>query len=281
MKKRFVLAMVLCIALCLAFGGAALASSADNSLGYVNDAVGLLSLDEQQELETTAAQLAERYGCGVYVIIVDDYTDYTNGGIQDFSEAMYDHYGLGLGDDRNCLLLSLSMSERDYDLDAHGSIANRAFTDYGKEQLAQEFIDDFRYDNWFAGFRDYMSTAGQYLEESENGAPVDVPGYDGTPDYDGGYTESYSSGANILMIVVIPCLISLAVCGIFAAQMKTARRQTGARGYISHGGVDMRVTQDQFLYHTETRQPIPQNDNNSGGGTTVNSAGHSHSSGKF
>ena len=54
MKKRFVLAMVLCIALCLAFGGAALASSADNSLGYVNDAVGLLSLDEQQELETTA-----------------------------------------------------------------------------------------------------------------------------------------------------------------------------------------------------------------------------------
>lgn len=275
MKKRFVLAMLLCIALCLAFGGAALASSAGNSLGYVNDAVGLLSLDEQQELETTAAQLAERYGCGVYVIIVDDYTDYTNGSIQDFSEAMYDHYGLGPGDDRNCLLLSLSMSERDYDLDAHGSIGNYAFTDYGKEQLAQEFIDDFRYDNWFDGFRDYMSTAGQYLEAAENGTPVDVYGDSGEID------PAVSTGVNILFIVVIPCLISLAVCGIFAAQMKTARRQTGARGYISHGGVDMRVTQDQFLYHTETRQPIPQNDNNSGGGTTVNSAGHSHSSGKF
>ena len=75
MKKRFVLAMVLCIALCLALSGAAYASSAGSSLGYVNDAVGLLSLDEQQELETTASQLAERYGCGVYVIIVDEYTD--------------------------------------------------------------------------------------------------------------------------------------------------------------------------------------------------------------
>ena len=274
MKKRFVLAMVLCIALCLAFGGAALASSAGDSISYVSDTVGLLSPDEQQELETTAAQLAERYGCGVYVIIVDDYTDYTNGSIQDFSEAMYDHYGLGLGDDRNCLLLSLSMSERDYDLDAHGSIANRAFTDYGKEQLAQEFIDDFRYDNWFAGFRDYMSTAGQYLEAAENGTPVDIYS-------DDEIAPAVSAGVNILFIVGIPCLISLAVCGIFAAQMKTARRQTGARGYISHGGVDMRVTQDQFLYHTETRQPIPQNNNNSGGGTTVNSAGHSHSSGKF
>lgn len=273
--------MVLCIALCLAFGGAALASSAGDSISYVSDTVGLLSPDEQQELETTAAQLAERYGCGVYVIIVDDYTDYTNGSIQDFSEVMFDHYGLGLGDDRNCLLLSLSMSERDYDLDAHGSIANRAFTDYGKEQLAQEFIDDFRYDNWFDGFKDYLSTAGQYLEESENGAPVDVPGYDGTPDYDGGYTESYSSGANILMIVVIPCLISLAVCGIFAAQMKTARRQTGARGYISHGGVDMRVTQDQFLYHTETRQHIPDKSDAPSGGTTVDSQGFSGRGGKF
>ena len=274
MKKRFVLAMVLCIALCLTLGGTAYASSGGNSLGYVNDAVGLLSLEEQQELETTAAQLAERYGCGVYVIIVDDYTDYTNGSIEDFSEAMYDYYGLGLGDDRNCLLLSLSMSERYYDLDAHGSIGNYAFTDYGKKTLANEFIDDFRYDNWFDGFRDYMSTAGQYLEAAENGTPVD--------DYsDDEVDPAVSAGVDILFIVVIPCLISLAVCGIFAAQMKTARRQTGARGYISHGGVDMRVTQDQFLYHTETRQPIPQNNNNSGGGTTVNSAGHSHSSGKF
>ena len=280
--------MVLCIALCLMLGGAAYASSG-GSLGYVTDTVGLLTQEEQQELETTAAQLAERYGCGVYVIIVEDYTDYTNGSIEDFSEAMFDYYGLGLGDDRNCLLLSLSMSERDYDLDAHGSIANRAFTDYGKEQLAQEFIDDFRYDNWFDGFRDYMSVAGQYLEESENGAPVDVPSYDSapgyydsTPDYDSGYTVTYIPRLNLLMVVGVPCLIALIVCGIFAAQMKTARRQTGARGYISRGGVDMRVTQDQFLYHTETRQHIPQNDNpGGGGGTTINSAGHSHSSGKF
>ena len=273
MKKRFVLAMVLCIALCLTLGGTAYATSSGSS-NYVIDDIGLLSADEQQELETTAAQLAERYGCGVYVIIVDDYTDYTNGSIEDFSEAMYDYYGLGLGDDRNCLILSLSMSERDYDLDAHGSIGNYAFTDYGKEQLAQEFIDDFRYDNWFDGFRDYMSTAGQYLEAAENGTPVDIYS-------DDEIDPAVSTGVNILLIVGVPCLISLAVCGIFAAQMKTARRQTGARGYISHGGVDMRVTQDQFLYHTETRQPIPQNDNNSGGGTTVNSAGHSHSSGKF
>ena len=273
MKKRFVLAMILCIALCLTLGGTAYATSSGSS-NYVIDDIGLLSADEQQELETTAAQLAERYGCGVYVIIVDDYTDYTNGSIEDFSEAMYDYYGLGLGDDRNCLILSLSMSERDYDLDAHGSIGNYAFTDYGKEQLAQEFIDDFRYDNWFDGFRDYMSTAGQYLEAAENGTPVDIYS-------DDEIDPAVSTGVNILLIVGVPCLISLAVCGIFAAQMKTARRQTGARGYISHGGVDMRVTQDQFLYHTETRQPIPQNDNNSGGGTTVNSAGHSHSSGKF
>ena len=254
MKKRFVLAMVLCIALCLAFGGAAYASSG-GSPGYVTDTVGLLTQEEQRELETTAAQLAERYGCGVYVIIVDDYTDYTNGSTRDFAKETYINYDLGVGEDKNGILLVLSISDRDYYLLTKGDIANAAFTDYGQEQLTQEFLDDFRYDNWFAGFRDYMSTAGQYLEESD--------------------------GANILMIVGIPCLISLAVCGIFAAQMKTARRQTGARGYISHGGVDMRVTQDQFLYHTETRQHIPDKSDAPSGGTTVDSQGFSGRGGKF
>ncbi len=275
MKKRFVLAMVLCIALCLAFGGAALASSAGNSFGYVNDAVGLLSLDEQQELETTAAQLAERYGCGVYVIIVDDYTDYTNGSTRDFAKETYINYDLGVGEDKNGILLVLSISDRDYYLLTKGDIANAAFTDYGQEQLTQEFLDDFRYDNWFAGFRDYMSTAGQYLEAAENGEPVDVYGDSGEID------PAVSTGVNILFIVVIPCLISLAVCGIFAAQMKTARRQTGAMGYISHGGVDMRVTQDQFLYHTETRQHIPDKSDAPSGGTTVDSQGFSGRGGKF
>ena len=267
--------MVLCLALCLALGGAAYASSASPTLGYVSDTVGLLTAEEQQELETTAAQLAERYGCGVYVIIVDDYTDYTNGSIRDFAKETYMNYGLGVGEDTNGILLVLSMSDRDYYLLTKGDVANTAFTDYGQEQLEQEFLDDFRYDSWFDGFRDYMSAAGRYLEESENGTPVDVPGYNGE------YAEGSSTGANILMIVGVPCLISLAVCGIFAAQMKTARRQTGARGYISHGGVDMRITQDHFLYHTETRQHIPDKNDEPRGGTTVDSQGFSGRGGKF
>lgn len=274
MKKRFVLAMILCIALCLALGGAALASSSGDSLSYVSDTVGLLSLDEQQELETTAAQLAERYGCGVYVIIVDDYTDYTNGSTRDFAKEIYTNYDLGVGEDKNGILLMLSVNDRDYYLLTKGDIANTAFTDYGQEQLTYEFLDDFRYDNWFDGFRDYMSTAGQYLEAAENGTPVDVYSDDEVD-------PAVSAGVDILFIVVIPCLISLAVCGIFAAQMKTARRQTGARGYISHGGVDMRVTQDQFLYNTETRQHIPDKSDTPSGGTTVDSQGFSGRGGKF
>lgn len=41
--------MVLCIALCLAFGGAAYASSG-GSPGYVTDTVGLLTQEEQRGL---------------------------------------------------------------------------------------------------------------------------------------------------------------------------------------------------------------------------------------
>ena len=75
MKKRFVLAMILCIALCLAFGGAAYAASSGSS-GYVIDDIGLLSADEQQELETTAAQLAERYKNNPSLFFIGRNVDY-------------------------------------------------------------------------------------------------------------------------------------------------------------------------------------------------------------
>lgn len=281
MKKKLCVSLVLCLLLCLCVGTAAYASDAESGsqLNYVTDAAELLDYGDRVELETAAAGISEKYGCGVYVVIVYDYTDYTNGSIEDFSEEVYEYYNLGLGEERNCVLLAMSMSGRDYDLMAHGSTGNAAFTDYGKQQLANEFLDNFRNDDWAGGFRDYIETAGEYLEAAANGSPVDTIVYDD-------YTEPERGldGFDIFLMIFIPCVISLIVCGVFAAQMKTARRQTGARNYIGQGGVDMRVSRDHFLYRTETRQRI-QDDNDKGGGrpggTTVNSGGFSHSSGKF
>jgi uncharacterized membrane protein YgcG len=67
--------------------------------------------------------------------------------------------------------------------------------------------------------------------------------------------------------------------------MKTAGVLTTAGGYIVKNGVNMRTTQDQFLYRNVVRVPIPRNisrgGGGGGGGTTISSSGFSGSSGKF
>ena len=79
-------------------------------------------------------RISNRYGCGVYVVSLQDYRDYGSySSIRNFSEEFYNHYRLGLGQNRNGILLVLSMAERDYCLIAYGSDAHYAFTDYGKD----------------------------------------------------------------------------------------------------------------------------------------------------
>ena len=148
----------------------------------------------------------------------------------------------------------------------NGSVTHQAFTDYGQEALREQFLDNFRNDDWAGGFQDYLNTGSWLLEQAKNGTPYDV--------------NTAPRGFNPL-IIVIPLVLALAVCLVLTGQMKTAKRKTEAGDYMVPNGVEMRVVQDIFTHRTVTRQVIQQNENKGGGGTTVNSRGFSGKSGKF
>ena len=81
MKKRiFSLILSLTVAVALFLPVAAYAASTDVSTEvdaeYVFDVYGLLTNSEQRKLENRAEEISEQYGCGVYIVIVDDYEDY-------------------------------------------------------------------------------------------------------------------------------------------------------------------------------------------------------------
>lgn len=267
MRKKAMVSLLFCLTLLLS-----LAAQASASAGYVQDAAGLLTAEEQTQLEESCAAAAQNYGCGIYIVTVQDYTDYGSS-VENAAEAIYAGLDLGVGEGRNGILLLLSMAERDYDLAAYGEQAHYSFTDYGKERLAGSFLDDFREDDWYGGFADFVYEAARYLEGAEEGTPVDLPG---------AVQTERSFGQKLPVIILVPCGLSLIVCLILRAQMKTAKRQTQAREYLAGDGVNMRIRRDLYTHSTQTVQVIPKNNNsNSGGGTTVNSGGFSHSSGKF
>ena len=266
MKKKITLSLLLALCLVLSLGGAALASG-EMAVPYVTDAAGLLTQDEVLALEAQAEQIAEDYGCAPYILVVENYRDYED--TTDIFEAgmnLYERWELGYGPEKNGLLLILSMAERDYALVTYGSVTHRAFTDYGQDALYEQFLDNFRNDDWVGGFRDYLDGCAWLLEQARNGTPYDV--------------NTAPKGFNPL-ILVIPLVLALAVCLVLTAQMKTAKRKTEAGDYMVQGGAKMRVVQDIFTHRTVTRQVIQSENKGGSGGTTINARGFSGKSGKF
>ena len=280
MKKYVSVLFALLLALSLGVSAAA------DNVSHIYDEASLLSVDECDALDELAAAVSEKYSCGVYVVVVDDMADYIdpdavneNGetGIAAFSEYAWDALSLGDSYDGNGVILALSMAERDFDLMAHGDTGNAAFTDYGKHIMQDEFLDNFREDDWYGGFADFIAACDRYLEANANGTPIDVE-----PEVPLTLDEKLGFG----LMVGLPAGVILAfiACGIQKGKLKSVRKASGAAHYTASGGAEITQREDRFTHTTEVRTPIKtESDSGSSfsGGTTVNSGGFSHSSGKF
>ncbi len=278
--KKVVVSLLLLLSLVL---GLSVCAHAEARIDYVSDYAKLLEESRRRELNDLAAQISDRYDFGVFVVIVDDYTDYVNGSIEDFAEEIFHSYGLGRGETEDGVILAMSMSERDYDIYAHGDFGNYAFTDYGKEQLADSFLDNFRRNDWAGGFRDYIENCGEMMRKAKDGNPVDIwipdPVEDRGPSFD-----CFKAAISL----AIGALFGGGAVGGMKRSMKTAVKQTRAEDYVARGGVKLRGKSDTFVNRSVTRQVIHRESSSnrpSGGhygGTTISgSHGGSHHSGKF
>ena len=169
--KRILLFLVAAVLL-LAFlpGFTALADDED-TLPYVTDAAELLTDLQAETLQQRAAELTEEYGVAVRILTVSSIGQY---GIEDFAEAAFDQYHLGYGDLNSCIMLLLSMEYRDYDIFAHGR-GNEAFTDYGKELIAEDIVPKLKNNDWYGAFTLFLEDCGEYLAKAAQGEPVDIP----------------------------------------------------------------------------------------------------------
>ncbi|MCR5089490.1 MAG: TPM domain-containing protein [Oscillospiraceae bacterium] len=275
MKKRFVLFLLFVLLALTGTGGIAAADGGQSLPYHVSDVAGLLSREEWQQLESEAETISETYGCGVYLVILDDYLLYDKGSdnFWTFSQAFYTEYNMGFGEEHTGVLLLMSMEERDYSILAHGSAAHYAFTDYGKEVLEQQFLDDFRRNDWYSGFLDYIGGCNDLLKRAAEGKPLDVS--------QGDYR--LSDGVNPLFIILPPILIALLVCEGLRRQMKPVSKSNSAEEYVIRDSFRLSSKRDVFLRRSVHRTVIaePSHRSGGGGGTSINSGGFSGHSGKF
>ena len=267
-KKIFGLCAAVCLLLTLvcppltAAGETAFDASQVPYSTMVSDGAELLTAAQAQELDARAWELTQKYRCAVYIVTL------TSLGSMDPASAnqyILDEYGLGYGSDQSCVVLLISTEYRDYDIMAHG-YGNIAFTDYGKDKMVERFIGDFGEGDWYEGFTEYLDCCEEYLHMAREGEPFDVD-------------SDRSPLVGIALGVLAPLLIAFIICSVFKAQMKTAKIQKVAQDYIDQQGLVLTAQNDQFLHTTRTERYIEPP--KSSGGTSVDSSGSSHKSGKY
>lgn len=257
MKKRIsalLTALFLAAALCTS------ALAAGGSMDYVYDLSGLLAYDDWEMLEAQAADIAQRTGCGVYIVAVDDYADYGEGSVYDVAAQIFNiaDNGFGVGADRDGILLLLSMYGGDWAMFVHGEGAEYAFNDYGQAALEDSFLPALGESDWYGGFAGYLAACDEYLTLASAGAPVRA-----------------SVVKSILPVVGISCAVSLVICLILKGKMKTVRRKAQAQAYVSFGGLNLTERYDRYTHTTESRSQVENTSKSESGG------GGSGRSGKF
>lgn len=241
--------------------------------GNVCDAAGLLDDSQVSALRSRAEEISNQYGCGVYIVTVDDYRDFASTP-HEAAKAIFEGLDFGMGSDRNGVLLMLSMEDRDYWILAHGDIGNAAFTDYGKDWLADEFLEEFGDNNWNDGFENYLESSAKMLQWNADGTPLDEGNSRITWD-----AKTWTIG--ILFSLGLSAIPAALFTYYLYSKLKSVDWGGEANAYMVGDREQLSVKEDTFLYTTTVRRRLSRNDDNDGGGTTVDSDGYSGSGGKF
>ena len=228
------------------------------TMEYVFDAADILPYEEWAELEARAADISKRQHCGVYFALVDDYTVIAD----DVYEATYQIYHeleLGSGEDRDGIIVLLSMDNRKYAMFVYGEYAEYAFDTYGQDELEGRFLGFFGYDDWYGGITHYLDACDEFLTKADAGDPVRLSYWENFWEY-------------FPAVAVLACLPTGSICIWLMRGMKSVRQKKEANAYLTEGGLHLTQQYDQYTHTTETRTKI-QEESSSGGSTCSESGG--------
>ena len=275
MKKISTILFVLLLLFSLALP----AFGTEEPLDYVVDYAGLLTGEEEENLQ----QWVQQYKTDLQLDIVIVTTYGSDGkGVQAYADDFYDQNGYGYGSNKTGILLLIDMESREWYMSTCGD-AIYIFTDYGLDQLGQTIVPWLSSGDYYRAFMAWVSALPPYVEAFRNQSPID--GYVPPDEYESPYGDEIYHYDDHVGVRIKPFPVAL-VIGLVAAAvtvlimrgtMNTAKLQKNAANYLKDGSFRLRRRTDMFLYSRVSRRAKPKN-NTSGGGSSVHrsSGGISH-----
>ena len=230
---------------------------------YIFDFSDLLPYEEWEELEARARDITNGQHCGVYFVLIDDYTDYGDD-VYKVTYQLYHEGQLGFGDGRDGVIALLSMTNRKYAMFVYGEYAEYVFNTYGQEELENRFLGFFEYDDWYGGISHYLDACDEFLTLAAAGDPVRLS-----------YWEYFPVG------VALGFLGAGLICLFLLRGMKSVKRKKEANAYIADGGLHLTVERDEFQRTVVTRSTIEKESSGGGSSRSESGGGGSGRSGSF
>ena len=244
--KKFI-SVALFLAMCLILATAASASYGDR----LYDGADLLTAMEEDQILLRLDDVSRKYGVDVVIVTVDT-VGYQS--LSGFSDDYYDENGY----DEDCVILLVSMAEREWDILTNGS-CYEAITSSGIDSIGELMTDDLSEGNYVEAFETYISRCEYYINGHANGYP-------------------FEWGPTLLISLLVGLTVALIVTSIMKAQLKSVRANDTATEYVRRGSMNIKVSRDIFLYRHVSRIKKPESNSGtsrSGGG------GRGHGGGKF
>lgn len=240
--------------------------------GFVNayvrfvDVAGLLTEEEGAALTARLDEISVRQSMDVTIMT----TDTLDGdSAMEYADYAYEFFEFGYGDDRDGLLLLISIEEGEWWISTCG-YGIKAFTDYGIQYIGdaiQPYLSD---GDFVTAFDTYATLCDSFITQAREDEPFDIGEKPDEP-----LSVLWIPGALLMGFILAKIIV-----GNMKGKLKTVRAQKAANSYMKKDSMQITESRDLFLYHTVTRTAKANSSSSGGGSSTHQSAsGTTHGGG--
>ena len=237
----------------------------------MNDSAGVLTEDEDNELEDALEELSLRQSFDVTIATIESLESVDYDSMEAYADDLYDYCQFGYGPDMDGVLLLVSVGDRKWHISTCG-YGITAFTDAGIQYLGEQ-MKPFMADGDYAGaFRTFVQWSDTYIDAARAGRPYDVKTLPRDP----------LSPMYLVLAVGIGLVLAWVVVHVMKSQLRSVAFQENAASYVREGSMNLTNSRELFLYRDVQRtKHVEEKDSDSSGGssTHTSSSGTTHGGG--
>ena len=235
------------------------------------DGAGVLTEDEDNELEDALEELSLRQSFDVTIASIESLESVNADSMEQYADDLYDYCQFGYGTDRDGVLLLVSVGDRKWHLSTCG-YGITAFTDAGIQYLGQQLTPFMAEGDYAGAFRTFVQWADDYVTAAREGHPYDVNTLPREP----------LSPMYLVLALGIGLVLAWVIVGVMKGQLRSVAFQENAASYVREGSMKLTNQRDLFLYrdvHRTEHVEAKDSDSSGGSSTHTSSSGTTHGGG--